>query len=214
MNFGVKVTFLIGLVSVNCIDLTDWKPIIGTSSNLNAITQRIVVDPSLIGASSSSKSTITFNGQTITTSIGDVTNTNDAIGSVLTVDPSSDLNGGVIDTEGRYLGYSGKVLSGFLSASQAVSSFNWQSSVWTAFDPIGYQLSSCQQSTESTTGKKIFNYRKKMIDKSSIQFSIQIFASWLFYCPLFANTLISANHPAQIPISNHIVNQLKSVELL
>lgn len=109
MNFGVKVTFLIGLVSVNCIDLTEWKPIIGTSSNLNAIPQPIIVDPSIIGSSSSSKSTITFNGQTITTSIGDDANTNDAIGA--------------IDTEGRYLGYPGKVLSGFLSASQAVSSF-------------------------------------------------------------------------------------------
>lgn len=124
MNFGVKVTFLIGLVSVNCIDLSDWKPIIGTSSSLKAIPQPIVVDPSIIGSSSSSKSTITFNGQTITTSIGDDANSNDAIGSVLTIDPSSDLNGGAIDTEGRYLGYPGKVLSGFLSASSAVSSFN------------------------------------------------------------------------------------------
>lgn len=118
MSFGVKVTLLIGLVSVNCIDLTDWQPIVGTSSNLNIIQQPIVVDPSIAGSSSSSKSTITFNGQTITTSIGDVANTNDA------VDPSSDLNGGAIDTEGRYLGYPGKIISGFLSAAAAVSGLN------------------------------------------------------------------------------------------
>lgn len=199
MNFGVKVTFLIGLVSVNCIDSTDWKPIIGTSSNLNAIQQQVVVNPNIIGSTSSS--TITFNGQTITTSISD-----GAVGSLLTVDPSSDLNGGTVDTEGRYLGYPGKVLSGFLSASPAVSSFDWQSSHLTAFDPTNFQLPSCQQSIESMTVIKNIQLSHEN-DKSSIQFSIKIFAYWLFYCSLFANTLISVNHPAHVPISDHIVNQ-------
>lgn len=119
MRFGVKVTFLIGLVSVHCIDLSDWKPIIGSNPSLKTLNQPIVVDTSALSSASSSKSTITFNGQTITTSIGGDGNTNDGIGSVLTVD-SSDLTSG-IDTEGRYLDYPGKVLSGFFSASAAVS---------------------------------------------------------------------------------------------
>lgn len=202
MNFGVKVTFLIGLVSVNCIDLTDWKPIIGTSSNLKAIPHSILVDPSIVGSPSSSKSTITFNGQTITTSIGNDANTNDGIGSLRTVDTFSDFNGGAIDTEGRYLGYPGKVLSGFYSASPAVSSFDRQS---TAFNSIGYYYRAVNRIDDR--GKNIQLLHEN--DKSSIQFSIKIFAYWLlFYCSLFANTFINVSHSsAHVPISNHIVNQ-------
>lgn len=122
MKFGVKVTFLIGLVSVNCIDLTDWKPIVGSSSSLSSLPQQIAVDGSAISSLSSSKSTITFNGQTITTSIGGDGNANDALGSVLTVD-SPDLTSG-IDTEGRYLDYPGKVLSGFFTSGSAAVSFS------------------------------------------------------------------------------------------
>lgn len=159
MKFRVEVTLLIGLVSVNCIDLSDWKPIVGPSS-LKSIPQQFVVDTSVVGSSSSSKSTITFNGQTITTSIGGDGSANEAVAPVLSVGPSNLESD--IDTESRYLDYPGKVLSGFFSASSAVSIFSSKCSVSTAFRAKSlhqiHSLSVSQLSAEK------FNYRMKIIN--------------------------------------------------
>lgn len=121
MELSVKVTFLLGLVSVsvsvNGLELTDWKPIIGTSPGIKTLHQPILVDGSALvgGSSSSSKSSITFNGQTITTSIQGDPSANDAIGTVLTSKLPDELDG-----HGRYLDYPGKILSGFFTGSAAV----------------------------------------------------------------------------------------------
>lgn len=94
-----------------------WKPIVGPR-----VHRPIIVDDSAINAASSSKSTITFAGQTISTSIGDI-DVNDASGPLITVDPpdlTSDLNG-----ESRYLtNYDGgKVLTGLFTSSATAVSF-------------------------------------------------------------------------------------------
>lgn len=107
--------FSLGLITA--INASDWKPIVGPGRALKRIEQPILLD-TLLKASSSSKSTITFNGQTITTSIGDL-GANDAAGPVLTVD-APDLTS-EIDNEPRYFGYGGKVLNGFLAPVASVS---------------------------------------------------------------------------------------------
>lgn len=115
MKCVVYLSLSLGLIN-SVITLSDdgWTPIVGSSPGLKTIRQPIIVD-TVLKAASSSKSTITFNGHTITTSIGD----NDAGSPVLTVgspDLTSDL-----DDEPRYLGYGGKILSGFLDSPVAVS---------------------------------------------------------------------------------------------
>lgn len=113
MKCVVYLSVSLGLITA--INASDWKPIIGTGPSLQTIHQPIIVD-SVLKASSSSKSSITFNGQTITTSIGD----NEAAGPLLTVD-TPDLTSD-IEEEPRYLGYGGKILNGFLAPSAAAVS--------------------------------------------------------------------------------------------
>ncbi|XP_031635791.1 uncharacterized protein LOC116348800 [Contarinia nasturtii] len=107
MRCVVYLSLSLGLITA--LHETDWKPILGNRPALN-IQQPIIVDSLSLKAASSSKSTITFNGQTITTNIGD----NDAAGPVLAVD-APDLTADIdaIDGEPRYLGYGGKILNGF-----------------------------------------------------------------------------------------------------
>lgn len=114
MKSVVYSLFSFGLIAT--INASDWKPIIGPGPALKTIEQPILLTDTLLKSSSSSKSSITFNGQTFTTSIGDV-GANEAIGPVLTVD-APDLTP-EIDNEPRYLGYGGKILNGFLAASAA-----------------------------------------------------------------------------------------------
>lgn len=109
MNLIVYLSFSMGLITA--ISASDWKPIIGTGPSLKTIQQPIIFD-SVIKTASSSKSSITFNGQTISTSIGDI-GSNDAAGPVLTVD-APDLTTD-IEEEPRYLGYGGKILNGFFA---------------------------------------------------------------------------------------------------
>lgn len=104
-----------GLFTV--ISSSDWKPIIGPGPSLKTIDQPVYLD-TILKTSSSSKSSITFNGQTITTSIGDI-GANEASGPVLTVDAPDLIP--EIDNEPRYFGYGGKVLNGFLAPAIAVS---------------------------------------------------------------------------------------------
>lgn len=117
MNYIWCFTFPLGLITAISA-ISDWTPIIGTGPSLKHIQQPILID-GVIKTSSSSKSSITFNGQTITTSIGDST-ANEAIGPALSVDaPDLTLD---IDTEPRYYGYDdGKVLNGIFTAPAAVS---------------------------------------------------------------------------------------------
>ena len=114
MKCVVYLSLSLGLITtINASD-DGWTPIIGTGPALKTIQPPVIVD-TVLRAASSSKSTITFNGQTITTSIGD----NEASAPVLTVDSpdlTSDLN-----EEPRYLGYGGKILNGFYDTAIAVS---------------------------------------------------------------------------------------------
>lgn len=118
MNYILCITFPLGLITAISA-ISDWKPIVGTSPVLKTI--QPVSFNGVIKTSSSSKSSITFNGQTITTSIGGDATANEALtGPVLTVD-APDLTPD-IDTESRYFGYGdGKILNGLYSASAAVS---------------------------------------------------------------------------------------------
>lgn len=111
--------YLFGLiVKISAQHETDWKPIIGPSLPIKLLPQQSI-SSRVLNMASSSRSSITFNGQTITTNIGDM-GTNDAAGSVLTVD-SPDLISD-IDNEPHYLGYNGgKILNGFLTAAAPVS---------------------------------------------------------------------------------------------
>lgn len=107
-----------GLIATINAQETDWKPIVGPIAQRKSVQQPILVN-SVLNAASSSRSSITFNGQTITTNIGDV-GINDAAGSILAVD-SPDLGSDIVG-EPRYLGYSdGKILNGFLTATAPVS---------------------------------------------------------------------------------------------
>lgn len=115
MKGVVYLSLSLGLISaINASD-GGWTPIVGTRPALKTIQQPIIIGDTVLKASSSSKSSITFNGQTITTSIGD----NDAASPVLTID-APDLTSD-IDDEPRYLGYGGKILSGFYDTAVAVS---------------------------------------------------------------------------------------------
>lgn len=112
MKCIVYLSVSLGLITA--ISASEWRPIVGNGPTLKAIQQPIIVD-SVLNTASSSKSSITFNGQTITTSIGE----NEASGPVSTVDApdiSSDIN-----EEPRYLGYGGKILNGFLPPVAPVS---------------------------------------------------------------------------------------------
>lgn len=108
--------FVLGLIAT--INASEWKPIIGQGPSLKTV-QPLFVD-GILNSASSSKSTITFNGQTITTSIGGDVGTNDAAGPGISVD-APDLTSD-IEEEPRYLGYSGgKILNGFFAATAPVS---------------------------------------------------------------------------------------------
>lgn len=119
MNYILCITFPLGLITViNAI--SDWKPIIGTGPALKSIQQPILLNGA-VRTSSSSKSSFTFNGQTITTSIGDAAANEAITGPVLSVD-APDLTPD-IDTEPKYYGYGeGKILNGLFTASPAVVS--------------------------------------------------------------------------------------------
>lgn len=116
--------FLFGLiVKNNAQQETDWRPILGSNVPqalpLTVLPHQPVSSRVLNGGASRSRSTITFNGQTISTNIGDI-GTNDAAGSVLAVD-SPDFSSD-IDNEPHYVGYNdGKILNGFLTAAAPVS---------------------------------------------------------------------------------------------
>lgn len=111
------------IVKMNAQLETDWKPIVGPnlpqSLPLKLLPQQ-PISSRVLSMPSRSRSTITFNGQTITTNIGDI-GTNDAAGSVLAVDSPDFISD--IDNEPNYVGYrDGKVLNGFLTAAAPVSS--------------------------------------------------------------------------------------------
>lgn len=120
MNYILCITlFPLGLITViNAI--SDWKPIIGTGPALKTIQQPILLN-GVVKTSSSSKSSFTFNGQTITTSIGDAAANEAITGPVLSID-APDLTPD-IDTEPKYYGYGeGKILNGLFTASPPVVS--------------------------------------------------------------------------------------------
>lgn len=120
MNYILCITlFPLGLITViNAI--SDWTPIIGTGPALKTIQQPILLNGA-VRTSSSSKSSFTFNGQTITTSIGDAAANEAITGPVLSAD-APDLTPD-IDTEPKYYGYGdGKILNGLFTASPAVVS--------------------------------------------------------------------------------------------
>lgn len=118
MNRVGQILLCLGLIVTINAQETDWKPIVGPSAQLKTVQQPILVN-SVLNAASSSRSSITFNGQTITTNIGDI-GTNDASGSILALN-SPDLASDIVD-EPRYVGYSGgKILNGFLAATVPVS---------------------------------------------------------------------------------------------
>lgn len=100
---------LFGLfVKIHAQQETDWKPIVGPSLSLKVLPHQSISSRAL-NIATNSRSSITFNGQTIT-NIGDI-GTNDA------PDLISD-----IDNEPHYVGYNGgKILSGFLAAAAPVS---------------------------------------------------------------------------------------------
>lgn len=110
--------FVLIFVKINAQHETDWKPIIGPSLPIKLLPQQSI-SSRVLNMASSSRSSITFNGQTITTNIGDM-GTNDAAASVLTVDAPDLIPD--IDNEPHYVGYSGgKILNGFLTAAAPVS---------------------------------------------------------------------------------------------
>lgn len=120
MNYILCITlFPLGLITViNAI--SDWTPIIGTGPALKTIQQPILLN-GVVKTSSSSKSSFTFNGQTITTSIGDAAANEAITGPVLSID-APDLTPD-IDTEPKYYGYGeGKILNGLFTASPPVVS--------------------------------------------------------------------------------------------
>lgn len=119
MNRHTFLWFLFGLiVKINTQHETDWKPILGPRLPIKLLPQQSI-SSRVLNMASSSRSSITFNGQTITTNIGDI-GTNDAAGSVLTVDAPDLISD--IDNEPHYVGYSGgKILNGFLTAAVPVS---------------------------------------------------------------------------------------------
>lgn len=119
MNLHTFLWFLFGLiVKINAQHETEWKPILGPRLPIKLLPQQSI-SSRVLNMASSSRSSITFNGQTITTNIGDI-GTNDAAASVLTVD-APDLTSD-IDNEPHYVGYSGgKILNGFLTAAAPVS---------------------------------------------------------------------------------------------
>lgn len=130
MERSIYLWFLFGLVVIK-IDAqveTDWKPIVGPSLpglSVRGLPRQTISNRALnTGSGSRSSSSITFNGQTITTSIGDV-QTNDAVDPVLTVD-APDLVSDIESNEPHYVGYkSGKILHGFATAAAPVSEFMW-----------------------------------------------------------------------------------------
>lgn len=106
------------IITINAQE-TDWKPIVGPSEAIKTVQQPILVNNNILNTASSSRSSITFNGQTITTNIGDI-GTNDASTPILTVDAPDFTSD--IQEEPRYLGYSGgKILNGFHSSTATVS---------------------------------------------------------------------------------------------
>lgn len=122
-GFTLYLWFLFGVfVKINAQHETDWKPIVGPNVPQSlplTLQPQQPISSRVFNTASRSRSTITFNGQTITTNIGDI-GTNDAAGSVLAAD-SPDLNSD-IDTEPHYVGYNdGKILNGFLTAAAPVS---------------------------------------------------------------------------------------------
>lgn len=118
-RFGHLLLCLSIIVTINAQE-TDWKPIVGPSDALKTVQQPILVN-SVLNAASSSRSSITFNGHTISTNIGDI-GTNDAVSPILGVG-APDLAADIQD-EPRYLGYNGgKILNGFLAATATVSVF-------------------------------------------------------------------------------------------
>lgn len=126
MKLIVQLVFVLGAVIVNdCVD--GWKPIVGPPSPYRSVKRPIVVDDGALHTASSSKSVITFNGQTISTSIGDI-EANDASGPVLTVDPpdlTSDLEGNsrVLGGDGEF--GTSKFLTFFGDASAAPVSISF-----------------------------------------------------------------------------------------
>lgn len=122
-RFTWYLWFLFGFfVKINAQHETDWKPIVGPNLPQSLplkLLQQQPISNRVLNMASRSRSTITFNGQTITTNIGDI-GTNDAAGSGLAID-SPDLISD-IDNEPHYVGYNdGKILNGFLTAAAPVS---------------------------------------------------------------------------------------------
>lgn len=112
--------FISSITSSIAESISDWRPIVGPSNGILKPQQSIqyptVIDGSGFHAASSSKSTITFNGQTITTTITD----NNGVGQALSVE-SPDLSS-EIDNDARFIDYGqGKYSSGFFSDSVGVS---------------------------------------------------------------------------------------------
>lgn len=114
MKCVVYLSLSLGLITTVYASDGGWTPIVGTGPGFKSIQQPILVD-TVLKAASSSQSSITFNGRTITTSIGD----NEAASPVLTVD-APDLTSD-LDDEPRYLGYEGKILNGFYDTAITVS---------------------------------------------------------------------------------------------
>lgn len=126
-RFTLYLWFLFGLfVKINAQQETDWKPIVGPNVPQSLPLKLLPQRPGrVLNMGSGSRSTITFNGQTITTNIGDI-GTNDAAGSVLGVDSPDFISD--IDNEPHYVGYNGgKILNGFLTAAAPVS---FHSNLW------------------------------------------------------------------------------------
>lgn len=122
-RFTWYLWFLFGFFAkINAQQETDWRPIVGPNSPQSLplkLLQQQPISSRVLNMASRSRSSITFNGQTITTNIGDI-GTNDAAGSVLAAD-SPDFTSD-FDNEPSYVGYSGgKILNGFLTAAAPVS---------------------------------------------------------------------------------------------
>lgn len=115
MNRGAFLLISLKLILITAQD-TEWKPIIGPS--LKTVQQPIIVN-SVLNAAATSRSSITFNGHTITTNIGDI-GSNDATGPILGVD-APNLSSDIVEEPG-YVGYgAGKILNGFYAANAIVS---------------------------------------------------------------------------------------------
>lgn len=113
---------LFGLIAlkVNAQHESEWKPIVGPSVSALKVLPRQSISNRALNVASSSRSSITFNGQTITTNIGDI-GTNDAVGPVITVD-APDLTSDIDNNEPHYVGYkNGKILHGFFAAAAAAA---------------------------------------------------------------------------------------------